>query len=313
MSFMSSSTIDRPDREIVLKRILNAHRELVFDVWTNPEHVGQWWGPNGLPITTLEMSALPGGEWTFVTHGRDGIDYQNRIVFHEVSRPERLTYAHEGEDPKQTVQYQATVSFEDLGMSKTKVTLRAVFPTAADRAYVVREHRAIRGTRQMLARLAAHVEALIADTNEQSSDPAREIHSTRVFQAPRELVWRAWTEPEHLAQWWGPKGFRNTFQEFDFRPGGHWRFVMHGPDGQDYKNESVFVEITEPERIVFDHISGHFFRVVATFTEEAPNQTRISFRMIFRSAAECDRIRPIAQPGNEQNFDRLAAELERMA
>ncbi len=87
-----------------------------------------------------------------------------------------------------------------------------------------------------------------------SSD--REIVSTRVFDAPRERVFQAWTDPEHLARWWGPKGFTNTFHEFDPRPGGVWGFVMHGPDGVDYKNRSVFVEIVKPERIVFDHVSG---------------------------------------------------------
>ena len=66
----------------------------------------------------------------------------------------------------------------------------------------------------------------------------REIVTTRVFDAPRELVFKAWTDPDHLAKWWGPKGFTNTFQEFDMRPGGVWRFIMHGPDGVDYKNKS---------------------------------------------------------------------------
>ena len=95
----------------------------------------------------------------------------------------------------------------------------------------------------------------------------REIVTTRVFDAPRERVFKAWTDPDHLARWWGPQGFTNTFHEFDLRPGGVWRFVMHGPDGADYQNKSVFVEITKPERIVFDHVSGPRFRVTTTFRE----------------------------------------------
>src|SRR6185369_4961866 len=66
--------------------------------------------------------------------------------------------------------------------------------------------------------------------------PDREIITARVVNAPRELVWQAWTDPKHLAAWFGPHGFRNTFHEFAPKPGGHWRFVMHGPDGTDYKN-----------------------------------------------------------------------------
>ena len=144
------------------------------------------------------------------------------------------------------------------------------------------------------------------------TDSDREIISTRVLAWPRERVFRAWTDPQHLARWWGPKGFTNTFQEFDPRPGGRWQFVMHGPNGADYPNQSVFVEIVTPERIVFDHLSGPAFQVTATFAEEA-DKTRLTFRMRFDTAAECDKVKGFAVGANEENFDRLEAELARMA
>jgi len=140
----------------------------------------------------------------------------------------------------------------------------------------------------------------------------REIGTVRVVDAPREAVWRAWTEGRHLARWWGPNGFTNSFDAFEPRPGGEWRFVMHGPDGKDYKNRSVFVELAAPERIVFDHLSGHFFRVTATFDPVAEG-TRVTFRQTFETAAECARVKGFAGDANEQNMDRLAAELARMA
>jgi len=140
----------------------------------------------------------------------------------------------------------------------------------------------------------------------------REIVTTRVFDWPREHVFEAWTDPDHLARWWGPKGFSSTFQEFDVRPGGVWRLVMHGPNGADYQNKSVFVEIVKPERIVFEHVSGPAFQVTATFTELA-GKTRLTFRMLFETAAECDKVKGFAVDANEQNFDRLEAELARMA
>jgi len=74
----------------------------------------------------------------------------------------------------------------------------------------------------------------------------REIGTTRIFDAPRELVFRMWTDPEHVGNWWGPTGFKTTTQLIDVRPGGQWRFIMHGPDGTDYPNKIVFVEIVEP-------------------------------------------------------------------
>ena len=148
--------------------------------------------------------------------------------------------------------------------------------------------------------------------NDKTNTADRDIVTARVFNAPRELVFQAWTDPDQLVQWWGPKGFTNTFHEFDMRPGGIWRFVMHGPNGVDYQNKSVFVEVVNPERIVFDHVSGPRFQVVATFAEQA-GKTTLTFRMRFESAAECDKVKAFAVEGNEQNFDRLEAQLAKLA
>jgi uncharacterized protein YndB with AHSA1/START domain len=146
----------------------------------------------------------------------------------------------------------------------------------------------------------------------QISAPENEIISIRTIDASREKLFKAWTDPIHLAAWWGPTGFTNTFHEFDIRPQGKWRFIMHGPDGTDYPNESVFIEITEPERIVFDHISPPQFRVTATFQEEEDGKTRLTFAMRFPTAEICSKIKPIVVPANEQNFDRLEAELSKI-
>jgi len=140
----------------------------------------------------------------------------------------------------------------------------------------------------------------------------RQIVNTRTLDVPREKVWRAWSDPRHLAQWWGPNGFTNTFQEFQQKPGGHWIYVMHGPDGKDYKNHSVFLEVTPPERIAFDHFSGPQFCGVATF-EANGEQTRVTFQQIFPSAADAERWKPLCLPANEQNLDRLEAELKKMS
>lgn len=134
----------------------------------------------------------------------------------------------------------------------------------------------------------------------------REIATTRILDASRDRVFRAWTDPEQLARWWGPKGFTNTFYEFDLRPGGAWRFVMHAPDGVDYQNHSVFVEVVAPERIVFNHISGPRFTVAAVF-EDLGGRTRVTFRQLFESAAQRDKVAAFAVEANEQNLDRLEA------
>ena len=111
----------------------------------------------------------------------------------------------------------------------------------------------------------------------------REISATRVFDAPRDLVWKAWTDPQHIAQWWGPKGFSNTIVSMDVRPGGLWDFVMHGPDGRNYDNKIRYVEIVPPERLVYDHISAPNFHVTVSFEEEH-GKTRLTMTMLFETA-----------------------------
>jgi uncharacterized protein YndB with AHSA1/START domain len=135
----------------------------------------------------------------------------------------------------------------------------------------------------------------------------RRIMTTRIVSAEREEVWQAWTNPILLAQWWGPRGFRNTFYEFDLRPGGTWRFIMHSPEGARFPNESVFVEIVQPERIVFRHLAPvHGFLATAEFAKKGTG-TAIRFSMLFPTVAECTRSRRYAEQGNEENFDRLEA------
>jgi uncharacterized protein YndB with AHSA1/START domain len=125
------------------------------------------------------------------------------------------------------------------------------------------------------------------------SDP-RSIIGVREFDAPRDLVFAAFTDPKHLAQWWGPNGFTTTTHSFDFRPGGVWRFVMHGPDGRDYQNRIVFDEIVPPERIVYRHDGGEDVEPVqfsqTVIFEDLAGRTRMTWRGVFPSAAERDRV-----------------------
>ena len=129
----------------------------------------------------------------------------------------------------------------------------------------------------------------------------REIVLTRQLDAPRELVWRAWTEPEHLIRWWGPDSFTNTFHEIDFRTGGVWRFIMHGPDGTDYENYVHFLEVVPLERMVYDQGTSadnvmHSSRV--TF-EEADGGTLVTLRVVFPTAEARDAV--------VQNFNAIEA------
>ena len=144
------------DREIVINRIFDAPQELVFDAWIDPKHLPAWWGPRGFTTTIHEMDVRPGGIWRLTMHGPDGTDYKNRIVFVEVTRPEKLVYKHTPEQGSEPVSHETTVTFEKQG-DQTHVTLRMLFPTAEQREFVVTKHNAIEGGKQTLARLAEHL------------------------------------------------------------------------------------------------------------------------------------------------------------
>ncbi len=140
----------------------------------------------------------------------------------------------------------------------------------------------------------------------------RELVTSRVIDAPRERVFEAFRDPERLARWWGPKGFTNTFQLFEPWIGGHWRYVMRGPGGGEYRNESTFEDLGWPEQITIRHDSDPPFRLLVTLVD-AGSRTRLTWRQVFESAELCDRVRGIAVPANEETLDRLEAELRRRA
>lgn len=162
MSARSSVDLGRDPCAIITTRVLDAPRELVFEVWSDPKHLAQWWGPNGFTTTTTAFDMRPEGVWRFVMHGPDGRDYENRITFDVIEKPNRIAYHHGGGDDVEPVQFRTNVTFEDIGGNRTRLTLHAVFPSAEERARVIREYGADKGAEQTLSRLADYVAKLAA-------------------------------------------------------------------------------------------------------------------------------------------------------
>ena len=385
MSASRTPVEDTSDREIVITRVFDAPRNLVWEAWTDPQQVVKWWGPQGFTTTIHEMDVRPGGVWGHTMRGPDGKEYPNKSVFIEVVKPERIVYSHGGGSKGEPgVQFQATWTFEAEG-DKTRLTLRSVFPSAAARDLVIKTYNAVEGAKQTLGRLAEQLgktpiviermyaapielvwkaitnkqdleqwwphtaplktfkaevgfetqfsirhneqdflhlwkvtevipgrkitydwkfggkpgnssvtfelseadggtklklthrglETFVPETNPElargnflmgwtslassladyveKSKPARsdDFVLTRIFDAPRELVWKAFTEPEHMNRWWGPKGFTVRVGKMDFRPGEAYHYCMTSPDGHDMWGKMVYREIVPPERLVF--------------------------------------------------------------
>jgi len=141
---------------------------------------------------------------------------------------------------------------------------------------------------------------------------ARSIIGTRIFDAPRELVFATFTDPKHLAKWWGPNGFTTTTHAHDFRVGGVWRFVMHGPDGRDYQNRITYDEIVPPERLVYHHdgaddVEPVQFSQTITFEDLGSGRTRLIWHGKFPSAEE--RARLIGKYGADKGLVQTIARL----
>ena len=241
--------LDTSDREIRLTRAFDAPRELVFKAWTTPKHIQKWLGPQGFTITTKSISLKQGGAWIYTMHGPDGKDWPNRMRFTEIVRPTRIVYVHdEGKDDAVDQQrFEVTVTFRDDGPMKCVLDFRMVFAKSELRELAFK-HGAIEGAQQTMDKLAAEVETMRAAVGI--------VHFERTLDAPRDLVFKVWTDPLHIAKWWGPHKFTVPECSIDLRPGGALRIIMRGPDGTDLLCKGEVREVRPPERFVFTNIAA---------------------------------------------------------
>jgi uncharacterized protein YndB with AHSA1/START domain len=159
----NSIDLDADPCSIIGSRLLDAPRELVFAAFTDPKHLAKWWGPDGFTTTTHSFDFRPGGVWRFVMHGPDGRDFQNRITYEEIKRPERIVYRHDGGEDVEPVQFKQTLTFEDVAGRRTRLTWHGRFPSAAERARVIKDYGADKGLAQTMARLVDYVAAMATE------------------------------------------------------------------------------------------------------------------------------------------------------
>ena len=142
--------------------------------------------------------------------------------------------------------------------------------------------------------------------NESNDTGDREIRMSRLLNAPVELVWEVWTDPEHIKNWWGPAGFSNTISTMNVQPGGEFNLVMHGPDGTDYKNKSVFKEVILHKKLVYEHVSAPKFLATITF-ESRSDKTQLDWHMLFETKEQFIQVVKTfkADEGLLQNVEKL--------
>lgn len=239
------------NRTLEVTRLLSAPRALVWRVLTDRRHVSFFWGPDGFSTTTTEMDVRPGGHWRFTMHGPDGTDYINLVRYETVQEPAFLAWDHFGADPD-TLHHKGRIELTQETPEKTRVTLRIICESKA-RLEEVKKLGAEAGGHQTLARLAQRVD-----------DSATDMSLSRMIDAPRSLVWKVWTEAEHLKRWWCPRPWVVTDCRLDPRAGGELFAAMRGPDGKAHDVHACFLEVRDQEKLVWTELMTAGFRPVPT-------------------------------------------------
>jgi uncharacterized protein YndB with AHSA1/START domain len=195
-------------------------------------------------------------------HGPDGRDYENLMTFLEIVEGRSLEYKQGGAADGEPIHFQVQVQFLDAGpdLKQTKLVMRLIFPSAQAKDFVINTCNAVEGGKQTMARLSAHLDALQTAPRPGGQD----FVISRVVRAPRELVWKLWTEREELMKWFGPKGVTMPRCTLDLRPGGVFHYLMQGPADAGHWGKWVFREIVPPEKLV----------CVVSFADEQGNSIR---------------------------------------
>jgi uncharacterized protein YndB with AHSA1/START domain len=267
--------------EIRIIRIYDAPVEAVWDAWTDPEQVAQWWGPRGFTLTTHSKDLRPGGHWTYTMHGPDGVDYPNKTPYLEVERHSKLVYDHGGNDDRPPL-FRVTVLFSETN-GKTRMEMSMTLPTP-EAAEEMRKFIKKAGGDATWDRLAEYLD--------KESSGKEEFVINRTFDAPLELMFEMWTNPKHFSQWLPPTGFTMHFIKCDIKPGGSSFYFMTGQGDIKMYGRAEYLQIEKPDRIVYtqqfcdehENVSRHplsptwpeTMLTTVQLTAEGPDRTRVT-------------------------------------
>ena len=305
MSTPASLVTFPSDREIQITRVVDAPRDLVWEVWTDAQHIVQWFGPDGFDTTTHSFDFTIGGSWRFTMHGPDGADYHNKQVFKEIVPKERFVYLHTGGlESEDEGGFVATVRFADEG-GKTRVSMTSTFPTAEAMQHIIKTYGAVEGGKQHLGRLAHYLALPRA---------RKMVILSRILDAPRPLVWKTLTTPDGMQKWFAPKGFTVPRATADLRVGGHWSVVQRTPDGVDHDASGSYLEVAPEGRLAFSWVmelppgtivleAHHYLTLIETM-----GKTRLTFvARIITAGPGSEAFMAGVDQGWGQALDKLAA------
>ena len=291
MNKSTSSLITPPaDRTLTTTRVFDAPRELVYRAWTDPKQFARWFPPDHFTAPVCDLDVRPGGSLRVDMKGdHDAGDFAGAVfpavgVYREVVPNERLAFTLKGLEEGPPAMILTTVIFEDQGR-KTKLTVHQTAETIADYAALLKIE-ASEGLRQSLDKLAGLLDRKVPDTT--VSVTGRSLALTRIFDAPRELVWTAYTDPTHIVKWSFAKDWESPFAETDLRPGGSFRIGMRPADHSEegFVFAGTYREIVRPSRIVQVIGDG---RVMTTTFDDVGGKTRLSLTIEMSQSEEQER------------------------
>lgn len=225
--------------ELKITRIYDAPVKAVWEAWTDPEQVAQWWGPRGFTLTTHSKNLKPGGQWIYTMHGPDGTDYPNQTTYYEVEKYSKLVYDHGASNDKPAM-FRVTVLFNEV-KDKTKMEMTMALPTP-EAAEETRKFIKSAGGDATWDRLAEYLE--------KDSSGKEKFVINRTFHASLETMYEMWTNAEHFLKWIPPTGLTMKFIEAEIRPGGHTFYMMSGGGVKMY-GRAEYREMQKPDRIVY--------------------------------------------------------------
>lgn len=323
---MTQSPQKNDKNGIIITRIFDAPRELVWKAWTEPALVMRWWGTEGFtsPFSTIDLRV--GGKYLYAIRSPEGQDFWSTGVYREIVPPERIVATDNFSDEKGNIvpashygmsgdwpsDLLVTVTFEEQN-GRTRLTLRhegippglmSDFATAGwngsfDKLAGVLEEEKLRRAKTMLV-----------------AEPGRQEASLiRIFDAPLEKVFRAYTDPKLIPQWWAPRRFTIIVDTMDVRPGGIWRILNRDADGNEYAFHGVYHEIS-PRRLVntfeFEGMPGHVLLGIVTL-EDVGGKTKLTAKSIFETVEDRDgMLKAGMEEGGPETMDRLAELVEKV-
>ena len=317
------ATAIKDKKDLIITRVFDAPRGLIWKAWTEPERVKKWWGPKVFTAPVIKIDLRVGGKYFYCMRDPDSKDYWSTGVYREIVPMQRIVYTDNFADEKGNrvpasyygmsgdwpSELLVTVTFEDVG-GKTRMTLQHAGLPAGQMSDLVRA-----GWNESFDKFSNSIVPI--DRTKILAEPGKqEVIITREFDAPRQLVFKAYSDPNLIPQWWGPRRFTTVIDKMEVKAGGLWRFVQRSTAGNEYAFHGVYHEIIPPERVIntfeFEGMPGHISLDTLTL-EETGGKTKLTIRSVFQTVEDRDgMIKSGMEEGVLEMMDRLAELLEKL-